>query len=118
MTSPAQDPFPVALMTLRGLMNLATHDRDAVASVCIAYLETIGAGHPDTPLFMEKVRNDAGFWAASAHTAELEAYITAATGELEASPLHTKQIKRIAAMIFGRMDEDTKGAFKAWVAKQ
>ena len=118
MTASTPDPYPVAHMTLRGLMNLATHDRDAVSSVCIAYLETIGAGHPDVPLFAEKIRSEAALWAASAHPAELEAYVAAATGELERTPLHVKQIKRLAAMIFGRMDGDTKAAFKEWINGQ
>lgn len=102
----------MALATLHALSN---EDQDAVAAVCIAYLEGVGADNPEVPLFLERVRDDARFWSSCAHQVELEAYMVASVDALAGSSLTHKQIKRLAAMSFNRMDADTKTKFKEWI---
>ena len=102
----------IALAALRAL---SVEGKDQVSAVCIAYLEGIGADYPEVPLFLEKVREDAQFWSSCAHQVELEAYMVASIDALSGSSLTHKQIKRLAAMSFNRMDEDTKQKFKEWI---
>lgn len=96
---------------------LANQDKDAVAAICLCFLEENSAGYPEIPLFQEQSRADARFWADTAHQAELEAYMVASIDALATSSLTHKQIKRLAAMAFNRMDADTKTAFKEWINK-
>lgn len=96
---------------------LANQDKDTVAAICLCFLEENGAGYPDVPLFQEQTRANAKFWADTAHQAELEAYMVASIDALAVSSLTHKQIKRLAAMAFNRMDDETKTAFKEWINK-
>lgn len=100
------------------LHRLSKIDRHGTAVGALAFLEQAGAGLPDVPLFPEKVRQDAQMWADCADPAELEAYLVAVVAALQDSPLLNKQVKRLAALSFGRMNEQDRQAFLNWSKQQ
>ena len=89
-----------------------------VAVVVTHWLERNGAGCPDVPLLQEKVREDAQLWAGCAHQAELEAYLSAALGEMEKSVLTTKAAKRLAALSYKSLSPEDRLAFIQWAGNQ
>ena len=89
-----------------------------VAVVVTHWLERNGAGCPDVPLLQEKLRDDAQAWAGCAHQAELEAYLSAALGEMEKTVLTEKSAKRLAALSFKSLSPDRRAAFIEWAGKQ
>lgn len=91
-------------------------DRDVTLATVTHWLEQHGSGLPHVPLFEETVRDDAKFWAASAHQAELEAYLAACVLELERSALTTRAAKRLAAVAYKAMDAETQQKFREWLA--
>lgn len=99
----------------RGLNVCRSMAPDIAVATVTHWLEYHGAGSPDVPLMQERVRDDASFWAASAHQVELEAYLAAALMELEKSPLTIRAAKRLAALGFKAMDAETQEKFKTWV---
>ena len=111
-------PIVVAEMALADLL---VHSREDMRATCVAayvFLDTYGSGAPDVPMIEERVRDDAKMWAACAQPHELEAYLVAAIMELDKSPLVDKQVKRLAATTFNRMDADDRERFLAWAKKQ
>lgn len=82
------------------------------------WLERNGAGCPDVPLLAEKVRDDAAIWAACAHQAEMEAYLTAALSGLERSVITDRAARRMAALGYRTMAPDDRLKFIEWVEKQ
>ena len=82
------------------------------------WLERNGAGCPDVPLLQEKVREDAQLWAGCAHQAELEAYLSAALGEMEKSVLTTKAAKRLAALSYKSLSPEDRAAFIEWAGNR
>lgn len=101
----------------QGLNDCRALDDDLTVTTVTHWLEYHGAGYPDVALFQEKIRDDARFWAASAHQAELEAYMAAAIAELEASSLTRKAMKRLAALAWRRMAAEDKAKFKEWIGE-
>lgn len=89
-----------------------------VAVVLTHWLERNGAGCPDVPLLQEKLRDDAQMWAGCAHQAELEAYLSAALGEMEKTVLTEKAAKRLVALSFKSLSPDHRAAFIVWAGKQ
>jgi len=81
------------------------------------YIDEYGAGYPDVPLFTEQVRSEATYWAETAAPHELEAYTVAAIGSLADSPLLDRQLRKLAALAYGRMSPETKAKFLEWAQK-
>lgn len=104
----------IARMAGTCLLDLSRQDKQAASIGAMAFLDQVGAGMPDVPLFQERVREDAKTWAECAHPAEIEAYLVAAIGAAQDSPLLNKQLKRLAALTFHRMDESDRDAFLKW----
>jgi len=82
-----------------------------------SFLEDNTTRLPNAPLFPERIRDDAKFWASLAGPHELEAYLVASTAALETSPLPEKQLKRLAAMCWRRMCGDSRAAYKKWISQ-
>lgn len=107
-----------AALLWHGLNDCARIDkRDAVVTVS-HWLEHHGAGYPDVPLFAEKVRNDASFWASLAAPDELAAYYLAAANMLGVTPLTTKQTKLMLVECLKRLSTEDKKGFMEWAKTQ
>lgn len=89
-----------------------------VAVVVTHWLERNGAGCPDVPLLQERVREDAQLWAGLAHQAELEAYASAAIGELEKTVVTQKAAKRLVALGYKSLSPSDRAAFIEWAGRQ
>jgi hypothetical protein len=101
-----------------GLTECAAINRDLCIGTVSAFLEFNGADVPDVPLFPEKVRQDALFWASCAAPHELEAYAVASLDALENSIVAHKQTKRLAAAAFRRMAPDDRTKFLRWAENE
>ena len=101
-----------------GLNDCRNSDPDTAIATVTHWLEYHGAGYPDVQLMIERVRDDARFWAASASQAELEAYLSAAIMELDLSPLTERAAKRLTALGFKNMTAGDREKFKRWVDSQ
>lgn len=104
-----------AYLLWHGLNDCAALDRTAAVSTVTAWLEHHGAGVPDVTLMQETMRRDALFWSELATPEELEAYAVAAITSLGNTPLTAKQVKRLAAMSWRRMNAQDRAAFKEWI---
>lgn len=107
-----------ARIALQALVNAQGIDASGAMIAAAAYVEQYGAGFPDVPLVSEQVRRDASLWADCAAPHELEAYTVAAVGALADSPLLDKQLRKLAALAYGRMSPETKQKFKDWIDQQ
>lgn len=112
------EPRDVARETWLMLSALKKHDSTATMATCLHWLEHHEAGTPDVPLFLERIRDDARFWALCAHSFELEAYAAACISEMDDAAMLDKQVRRLAGQAFRLMDPVTKEKFKEWVAQQ
>ena len=107
-----------------GVMNgLARHDAEGVAWACYDWLQDNEAGMPYVAIIEGTARDDARFWAETAHPAELECYALAAMNRLGgigggSAMFATRQIKRLAGALFRRMSPDEQAAFANWIAEQ
>jgi hypothetical protein len=95
----------------------AIDKRDAVCTVT-AWLEHHGAGYPDVPLFAEKVRGEAAFWADLATPDELASYYLAAAKALKTTPLTAKQTKLMLVECFKKLSTEDKEGFMQWAKTQ
>lgn len=112
------DQEHAARIALQALVNARAIDAGGAMIAAAAYVEEYGAGFPDVPLISEQVRRDASMWADCAAPHELEAYTVAAVGALADSPLLDRQLRKLAALAFGRMTPETKQKFKDWTETQ
>ena len=112
------DEEHAAHIALRALINAQGIDAGGAMIAAASYMEQYGAGYPDVPLVSEQVRRDASLWADCAAPHELEAYTVAAIGALSDSPLLDRQLRKLAALSFGRMTPETKQKFKDWINQQ
>lgn len=108
---------PSARQTYDALLSAAEYDKREACIVAIAFLEVLSADMPDVPFFPGHIRRCAMSWASLANQIELEAYLVAAIGELQDSPLMDKQAKRLAALAWHKMNSDSRAAFKKWIAE-
>lgn len=102
---------------------LAKEDPEAVAWACYDWLHVNGAGLPLVSLIDNAAREDARFWAETAHPAELECYALAAIDRLGGisnghAMFASRQIKRLAGALFKRMSPGEQAAFSKWIKEQ
>ncbi len=90
-------------------------DRDTAIAVAAAWVEANGSGHPDVPLFQEKVRSDALFWAEAASPPEVEAYVVAGIDRMKNTAFGGRQMKRMAGTIWRRMSPKERAEFQEWI---
>lgn len=107
-----------ATIALQALINAQGIDGRGAMIAAASYIEQYGAGYPDVPLMTEQVRSDARFWADCAAPHELEAYTVASVAALDESPLLDTQLRKLAAIAYGRMKPETKQKFKDWIDQQ
>ena len=105
----------------------AKQDPEAVAWACYDWLQINQAGLPVLPLVDGAAREDARFWAETAHPAELECYALAAIDRLGGmggigsggyALFASRQIKRLAGALFKRMSPTEQAAFSKWIKEQ
>lgn len=98
---------------------LATLNASAVAWACYDWLQIHEAGLPYAPIIDGAAREDARFWAETAHPAELECYGLAAMDRLRTNnaPFVSRQIKRLVAALWGRMSPGEQRSFVEWIVK-
>lgn len=105
----------------------AKQDPEAVAWACYDWLQINQAGLPVLPLVDGAAREDARFWAETAHPAELECYALAAIDRLGGmggigsggyALFASRQIKRLAGALFKRMSPAEQAAFSKWIKEQ
>jgi hypothetical protein len=105
----------------------AKQDSEAVAWACYDWLQINQAGLPVLPLVDGAAREDARFWAETAHPAELECYALAAIDRLGGmggigsggyALFASRQIKRLAGALFKRMSPNEQAAFSKWIKDQ
>jgi len=102
---------------------LEKEDPEAVAWACYDWLHVNGAGLPLVSLIDNAAREDARFWAETAHPAELECYALAAIDRLGGisnghAMFASRQIKRLAGALFKRMSPGEQAAFAKWIKEQ
>ena len=102
---------------------LAKEDPEAVAWACYDWLHVNGAGLPLVSLIDNAAREDARFWAETAHPGELECYALAAIDRLGGisnghAMFASRQIKRLAGALFKRMSPGEQAAFSKWIKEQ
>lgn len=112
--NPTEHACEVALCAL--IMASRIDAKGAVIGAA-AFIDDQSAGYPDVPLFAEKVRTEAAYWSECAAPHELEAYIVAAIAALSDSPVLDKQLRKLAAVSYGRMSAETKAKFLEWAQK-
>jgi hypothetical protein len=98
-------------------------DSEAVAWACYDWLHINQAGLPILPLIDGAAREDARFWAETAHPAELECYALASIDRLGGisnghAMFASRQIKRLAGSLFKRMSPNEQAAFAKWIKEQ
>lgn len=106
---------------------LEKEDSEAVAWACYDWLQINQAGLPVLPLIDGAAREEARFWAETAHPAELECYALAAIDRLGGmggfgggghALFASRQIKRLAGALFKRMSPSEQAAFAKWIGEQ
>lgn len=102
---------------LSGLFEASRGSRQGATIAALAFLDAHSAGTPDVDVYLDKVRDDARFWAWTAHQAELEVYLVAAIMALDDGPILKRAAKRLAALGWQKMDASDRAAFLAWVEK-
>ena len=125
---PAQVNLPrvpdyIVEQCLTHLGAFAKQDPEAVAWACYDWLQINQAGLPVLPLIDGAAREDARFWAETAHPAELECYALAAIDRLGGisnghAMFASRQIKRLAGALFKRMSPGEQAAFAKWIKEQ
>lgn len=129
---PAQVDLPrvpdfIVQQCLTYLGAFAKQDPEAVAWACYDWLQINQAGLPVLPLIDGAAREDARFWAETAHPAELECYALAAIDRLGGmggigsggyALFASRQIKRLAGALFKRMSPTEQAAFSKWIKEQ
>jgi hypothetical protein len=125
---PAQVDLPrvpdyIVEQCLTHLGAFAKQDPEAVAWACYDWLQINEAGLPVLPLIDGAAREDARFWAETAHPAELECYALAAIDRLGGitnghAMFASRQIKRLAGALFKRMSPGEQAAFAKWIKEQ
>lgn len=106
-----------ARYALSALLEAYRFDGMGAMIAAARFIDEYSAGYPDMPLFAEKVRFEATYWADTAAPHELEAYTVAAIGALADSPLLDRQLRKLAALAYGRMSPETKAKFLEWAQK-
>ena len=99
--------------------SLASLNASAVAWACYDWLQIHQAGLPYVPLIDIAAREEARFWAETAHPAELECYGLAAIDKLRAhnAPFVSRHIKRLVAALWARMSPGEQKSFVEWIIK-
>jgi uncharacterized protein YccT (UPF0319 family) len=97
---------------------LAKENNRAVNIAAIAWVEEHCAGVPEARHVEDNLRDDAKFWASLASPNELEAYLAAAIVALEGSAITSRAAKRLGALGFNRMDNESRAGFLQWIKKQ
>lgn len=87
------------------------HPADA-AQIMVAALDDMSAGPPEVDPF-GRLREDAAFWADTAHPAELEAYFTAALRRLGSRALGIRARKRLLVVLWASLSLQDRAAFMA-----
>ena len=105
------------------LNSLAALNAEGVAWACYDWLQVHEAGMPYVQIIEGAARDDARFWADTAHPAELECYALAAMNRLAgigggSALFASRQIKRLAGALFRRMSPAEQEAFKKWIEGQ
>lgn len=113
----------VAQRAVQELDIWAQHDAEATAWAAYDWLHMREAGLPMLSLVDGKAREDARFWAETAHPAELECYALAAVDRLGGisgghALFASRQIKRLAGALFKRMSPQEQAAFGKWIGDQ
>ena len=108
---------------MRQLDQWAEHDAEATAWAAYDWLHINEAGLPLVAMVDGKAREDARFWAETAHPAELECYALAAVDRLGGisgghALFASRQIKRLAGALFKRMSLEEQAAFGKWIGDQ
>lgn len=120
-------PDYIVEQCLSHLGAFAKQDPEAVAWACYDWLQINEAGLPILPLVDGAAREDARFWAETAHPAELECYALAAIDRLGGmggigsgghAMFASRQIKRLAGALFKRMSPGEQAAFAKWIKEQ
>ena len=116
---PSDDFLFVTQEVLAYLVGASQRSPKAVAWAAYDWLAINDAGTPMLALIAPNVRDDARFWAETAHPGELECYALAAIDKLSAAnaPFASKQIRRLVGALWRRMSPDEKKAFLEWIAK-
>lgn len=107
--------MPIAEQVWSCLNIYSREDRDMTVAMATAWLDQNGAGHPDVPLFQEKVRSDALFWAEVASPGELEAYVVAGIDRMKGTVFGGRQMKRLAGTVWRRMSPGERAEFMEWI---
>ena len=120
-------PEYIVEQCLTHLNAFAKQDSEAVAWACYDWLHANEAGLPMVSLVDGAAREDARFWAETAHPAELECYALAAIDRLGGmggigsggyALFASRQIKRLAGALFKRMSLSEQAAFSKWIKEQ
>ncbi len=102
--------------TFARLSGLAKVDRDAALWAAAAWLEANGAGTPYLDMVAGGCRDSARFWAEVAHPHEVEAYVVAGIDRVNGTAWGSRQIKRLAGIIWKRMAPAERRAYVEWMA--
>lgn len=106
----------ISLLTLIKISRMSRRGACVGAAV---FINEYGAGLPEVDYYAkEDIRLKAKYWTDCANQNELEAYTVAAVGALADSPLLDKQLRKLAALAYGRMSPETKQKFKDWIDQQ
>lgn len=113
----------VAQRAVADLDAWASHDPEGAAWGAYDWLHMNEAGLPVVALVDGRAREDARFWAETAHPAELECYALAAVDRLGGisnghALFASRQIKRLAGALFKRMSPAEQAAFAKWIKDQ
>lgn len=113
----------VAQRAVQDLDGWAEYDKEAAAWAAYDWLHMREAGLPLVAMVDGKAREDARFWAETAHPGELECYALAAMDRLGGisgghALFSSRQIKRLAGALFKRMSPQEQAAFAKWIKDQ
>ena len=115
-----QDPVRAASeYVVISMIQAARLSKRGACAGAASYLDEYSAGMPECDYWSKEApRQTAKEWANQAHQGELEAFLFAAINELGDSPMTKKQIKRMIASLFVRMDNNDRTAFLGWAEQQ
>lgn len=100
-----------------GLNACKAINADLTIQTITHWLEYHGAGNPIVKLFIELLNADARFWASAATPAEREAYLKAILLHGQLSAASETAAKRIVAICWQVMTDESKNRFRAWIAE-
>lgn len=92
-------------------------DHATTVAMLAALLDDLGAGSPSVPLLMDRVRDDAQFWAECATPIEVEAYTAAGLQAISRGAFCIAARKRLLIALWNSMTPADKRSFMSHAGK-